>query len=147
MIGEDVSEYYSWFLNRRFGLEFIKPKRGAHVTFINDSINDISQGAKTDEEVNILWEGLKERWDGKEIEVILNLKPFSNGGHWWLIVDHKYREGLQKIRSEIGLGKPYFGMHMTVGSVNDQNLDHSKYINSLNEKGFIEINKDYGTEQ
>lgn len=145
LIDGEVSEYYSWFLQKRFNLVLNKPIRGAHITFVNDSINDMSQqGVKTNEEVEAMWEEVKKKWDGKEIEVVLNLRPFSDNLHWWLIVDHKYREELHAIRAELGLGKPYFGLHMSLGYANEKNIMHSEYINLLNEKGFIELNKDYG---
>ena len=140
----DIAEYYSWFLERRFGIELNKPLRGAHVTFINDSMNDLNAANGSEEKSEKAWEDLKAKWDGKEIDVTLNLRPFSDDNHWWLIVDHNHRQGLHNIRAEIGLEKPYFGLHLTMGYVNERNLDHSKYINMLNEKGFTEINKDYG---
>lgn len=142
----DIAEYYAWFLKQRFNLELNKPLRGAHITFINDSIDDINNRVGTVEEKEALWEKLKNKWDGKEISVILNLRPFSDINHWWLIVDHKNRTELHNIRAEIGLSRPYFGLHMTIGYANEKNIAHSEYINSLNEKGFIEINHDYRME-
>lgn len=139
----ELAEYYSWFLKKRFNLELNKPLRGAHITFINDSIDDLNNRVGSIEEKEALWEKLKQKWDGKEVAVTLNLRPFSDSNHWWLIVDHKHREELHAIRSEIGLGRPYFGLHMTIGSVNEKNLAHSQYINSLNDKGLILMNKDY----
>jgi len=144
----DLANYYSWFINKRFNLELNKPLRGAHISFINDSMNDLSnKGEKAEQEVELLWEKVKNKWEGKEIEITLNLKPFSDNKHWWLIVDHKYRDELHSIRAELGLGKPYFGLHMTIGLVNEKNIAHSEYINTLNEKGFIELNKDYGKDE
>ncbi len=146
LIEGDLTDYYSWFLKKRFSLDLNKPLRGAHITFVNDSINDMSgNGLKTNEEVETIWENVKKKWDGKDIEIVLNLRPFSDNLHWWLIVDHAYREELHNIRAELGLGKPYFGLHMSIGYANEKNLAHSEYINLLNEKGFIELNKDYGT--
>lgn len=140
----DIAEYYSWFLERRFGIELNKPLRGAHITFINDSMNDLNSANGSEEKSEKAWEALKAKWDGKEIDVTLNLRPFSDDNHWWLIVDHNHRQELHDIRAEIGLSKPYFGLHLTMGYVNERNFDHSRYINTLNEKGFVEINKDYG---
>lgn len=143
----ELDEYYSWFLNKRFGLTFNKIHRDPHITFINDSINDISNnGLRTEGEVNALWEKVKKKWDGKYIGIVLNLRPFSNNTHWWLIVDHKYREELHAIRAELGLPKPYFGLHMTIGMTHPNQLEFSEYLNTLNENGFIEMNKDYGVE-
>jgi hypothetical protein len=139
----DIAEYYSWFLKKRFNLELNKPLRGAHITFINDSIDDLLNRTGSVAEKEEAWNKLKEKWDGKEISVTLNLRPFSDVSHWWLIVDHKHRDELHAIRSEIGLGRPYFGLHMTIGYANEKNISHSKYINSLNDSGLIELNKDY----
>jgi hypothetical protein len=38
---------------------------------------------------------------------------------------------LLDIRSELGLGKPYYGMHMTIGYCNSKNEEHSRYIHGL----------------
>ena len=198
----DVAEYYSWFMKNRFNLELNKPLRGAHVTFINDGVNGLNNSVGTLEEKEAVWEALKTKWDGKEISVTFNLRPFndldiesdeddeveeldadeklkadkklqtdlkklSRTYHWWLIVDHKFRNELHEIRSEVGLAKPYFGLHMTFGiltqnfkldkdgnpildsngkkiSIFNHQLEHAKYLNVLHEKGFIEMNKDYG---
>ena len=163
----DIAEYYSWFLKKRFNLELNKPLRGAHITFINDRMDDINNSTGTIEEKESAWEALKNKWDGKEINVVLNLRPFSDDKHWWLIVDHKFRNEIHDIRKEIGLEKPYFGLHMTFGILNqnykmdnegklelDSNgrpisifnhqLEHAKYLNVLHENGFVEMNKDYG---
>jgi hypothetical protein len=193
----EVEDYYRWFFSKRFNIELFSTIRGAHVTFINDALGNINKGKGTLEEKLELWEALKQKWHGKEIEVTLNLRPFydldsnwerhvpkplteeektkgkpektAHTYHWWLIVDHKFRDELQSIRSEIGLDKPYFGMHMTFGILTqnykldnkgklvwdsnnkpvpifNQALEHAKYIHTLHEKGFVEINKDYGKE-
>jgi hypothetical protein len=139
----EIAEYYAWFLKKRFNLELNKPLRGAHITFINDSIQDFNHRVGTFEEKEELWNKLKDKWDGKEITVTLNTRPFFDIKHWWLIVDHKFRDELHAIREEIGLGRPYFGLHMTIGLANEKNIAHSEYIHSLHEKRFIEINKDY----
>lgn len=190
----DITDYYSWFMKERFSLELNKPLRGAHVTFINDKFEDINKKSGTREEKELLWEELKKKWDGKEIEVTFNLRPFydldsswkrhiprlltekeklegkvqktSHTYHWWLIVDHKFRDEIHDIRKEIGLEKPYFGLHMTFGILNqnykldnegklelgldgmpipifNHQLEHAKYLDMLHESGFIEMNKDY----
>lgn len=190
----DITDYYSWFMKDRFNLELNKPLRGAHVTFINDRFGDINRNSGTSEEKELLWEELKNKWDGKEVEVTFNLRPFwdldsnlerhipkllteeeklegkiqktSQVYHWWLIVDHKFRNEIHDIRKEIGLEKPYFGLHMTFGILTqnyklnnegkleldlhgmpipifNHQLEHAKYLNVLHENGFVEMNKDY----
>jgi hypothetical protein len=183
----DIAEYYSWFMKSRFNLNLDKPLRGAHVTFINDRFSDLNKGSGTTDENEASWEALKNKWNGKEIEVTFNLRPFndlnieedleeeldieklknSRTYHWWLIVDHKFRDEIHSIREEAGLNKPYFGLHMTFGILTqnykldkdgkleldsknkpipifNHSLEHAKYLNLLHEKNFIEINKDYG---
>lgn len=153
MFEGDIDKYYRWFIQKRFNLELEPPIRGAHVTFINDRLEDFNNREGSTEDKQKKWDEVKERWVGKQIEVVFNLTPFSNVYHWWLIVDHDNRAGLQAIRSELGLKKPYFGMHMTFGRISinknekgeelfNRNYEHSKYINHLNEFGFIDINKE-----
>lgn len=150
----DICQYYSWFLKKRFNLELEKPLRGPHITFINDSIDDLNNRTGSIEDKEKSWDILKSKWDGKEIKIVLNLRPFSDITHWWLIVDHKFREELHSIRAEIGLSRPYFGLHLTIGRLSEnkndkgeevfnRDLEHSKYINFLHDAGMVEINKDY----
>lgn len=119
-------EYYSWFINRRYILALNKPLRGAHITFINDKIETIK--GSNDEERMKNWEALKEKWDGKTVEVTLNPDVRTDGKHWWLNVIEESRVELQEIRNEIELGRPYYGMHMSVGYANEKNIEHSKYL-------------------
>lgn len=156
----DICDYYAWFLKKRFNLELTRPLRGAHVSFINDSIRDIA--GKDEKEKQALWEKVAKKWNGKTIKIVLDIRPHAIGrgkhspsGHWWLIVPHDERGDLQSIRAELGMGKPHFGMHMTIGSVVDKksdvkndaggtnakkmNVAHSEYILKLIDKGFIKF--------
>jgi hypothetical protein len=141
----DVCEYYSWFIKKRFNLPLARPLRGAHITFINDSLRDMGNKAK-------YWDGLKGRWSGVEIEVELYLEPKTNDISWWLTVVEESRKPLHNIRAEIGLGRPHWGLHMTLGDaqisyddtfelgvekVARDNIAHSKYIHELAKKGLI----------
>jgi len=147
IIKDDTTEYYAWFIKKRFGLELTKPLRGTHISFINDHVSDMNGN----------WDKVKAKWHKKEIKIVLDIKPrFSdNGLHWWLIIPHNERGELQAIRSELGLGKPHFGMHMTIGSAVDRkpevkndagattakkmNLQHSQYIIGLINGGLIKF--------
>lgn len=120
----DVCEYYSWFIKKRYNLTLNRPLRGAHISFINDSIRDM--GDKADE-----WDRVKEKYNGTEVTVTLDLDVRSDSKHWWLVVEHESRKPLLDIRSELGLDKPYYGMHMTIGYANERNIEHSKYIIDL----------------
>ena len=120
----DVCEYYSWFIKKRYNLTLNRPLRGAHISFINDSIRDM--GDKADE-----WDRVKEKYNGTEVTVTLDLDVRTDSTHWWLVVEHESRKPLLDIRSELGLDKPYYGMHMTIGYSNERNIEHSKYIIDL----------------
>lgn len=143
-IGDDSCKYYCWFMKKRFNLPLKLPLRGAHITFINDAVSDFG----TEED----WLRLKKKWEGKYVEVDLHLEPRSDDENWWLAVTEETRKVLHDIRAELGLGKPYWGLHMTIGSAQDvyddtfefgmerikrQVVDHSKYINRLFKKKLI----------
>jgi hypothetical protein len=137
-IDGDVCEYYSWFLQRRYNIILNKPLRRAHVSLINDSMKDLTQnGLITEEQVLINWEDCKQKWDGKEIPIVLELTPKTNDEHWWMNVPQDERDLLQKIRNELGLSKPFFGLHMSIGYCNEKNIEHSRYIHDCIKKGFI----------
>ena len=110
----DLDRYYAWFLSKRFNLKLDKNLRGSHVTFISDRINQ-----------SIFNEASK-IFNGKEIDFYIELEPRSNGRHWWLRV---HCPDVESIREAMGLTRePYFGLHLTLGLVNDKNLEHSQYI-------------------
>lgn len=137
-IDGDVCEYYAWFLQKRYSITLNKPLRGAHISFINDSMRDLSQNNdKSEEEILQLWEDVKAKWDGKEIDIVLDLNPKTDGRIWWLDIPNEEREGLQAIRNELGLDRPYFGMHMSIGYANEKNIEHSEYLHNMMIKGFI----------
>jgi len=134
----DITDYYAWFINRRYNLVLNKPLRGAHVSFINDSIKDMSlNGQRTNKEVDLLWEDVKKKWDGKIIPITIDLNPRTDDRTWWFNIPHEERGLLQGIREELGLGRPFWGMHMSIGYANEKNIDHSIYIHTLIKKGFI----------
>jgi len=138
LIDGDITDYYAWFIKKRYNLVLNKPLRGAHVSFINDSMRDLTKNGKiSEEEVNKKWEYVKKKWNGKKINIVLDLDPKTDDRSWWLNIPHDEREGLQAIRYELGLGRPYFGMHMSIGYANEKNIEHSVYIHELIKKGFI----------
>lgn len=112
---DDLWEYYSWFLLKRFNLKLNKPLRGTHFTIINDIVED-----------QVYLEA-KELFHGKEI--IVEYDPTiirsNKGGHWWL---KAYSDDAQNIRNVMGLGNPYFGFHITIGLATHLQLEHSQYI-------------------
>jgi hypothetical protein len=139
MVDGEICEYYAWFIKRRYNLTLNKPLRGAHISFINDSMNDLTQnGKKSVEEALNAWEITKQKWHCKEIPIVVNLDPRTNGTHWWFNIPHEERSLLQSIRTELGLGKPFFGIHLSIGTPRgDLQLEHSNYIHSLLINGLI----------
>jgi len=135
----DICEYYGWFLSKRYNIILNPPLRGGHISFINDSIIDLRQNGKlSKEEVEVNWLNVKNKWHGKEINVTLDLDPLSNSMHWWFNIPNEDRDELQAIRNELGLGRPYSGMHMSLGTPkNVLYLEHSKYIHGLLVSGQI----------
>lgn len=125
LIDDDLCEYYSWFLLKRYNLSLLPPLRKSHVTFINDRFSD-------DE----LWNKVKSKWDGKTIEVVLSVDVRTNGNHWYLNVPEEHYGGLDNIRAELNLGKPYYSYHFTIGYPNNKNNEHSEYIHKLIQDGF-----------
>jgi hypothetical protein len=117
-----------------------KPLRGAHISFINDSIKDLSvNGTKTIEEIDATWNAVKAKWDKQIIPITLDLSPRTDDRTWWLNIPHEERELLHRIRAELGLGKPFWGLHMSIGYANEKNIFHSIYIHDLIMKGFIPV--------
>lgn len=136
-IDGDICEYYSWFLQKRYNLILNKPLRGGHISFINDSMRDLTQKGKIPQEQALkTLEEVKKRWDGKEVEITLELNPKTDDRTWWLNIPNDERNGLQAIRNELGLERPFFGMHMSVGYANEKNIEHSTYIHETIVKGF-----------
>jgi hypothetical protein len=118
---DDTAEYYSWFIKRRYGITLNKPLRGPHITFVNDSVREIKGGDEA-------WEEVRKKWDGKEIEVTLNLDVRTNIEYWWLRASS---ESFNLVREELGIGEPYFSYHMTIGFPNERNIEQSEYIHNL----------------
>jgi hypothetical protein len=110
----DVEEYYAWFLAKRFGIKFNKNLRGAHITIISDKVNF----DKYDEIAKI--------YQDTYIDFYHELEPRTNTKHWWLRVHSPQAEDIREL---MGLSRtPYFGFHLTIGYINEFNLEHSKYI-------------------
>ena len=163
LIPGDACEYYSWFINKRYNIVLNKPLRAAHVTIINDSMRDLSLGWKSEEQINTTWDVVKEKWNGKKIEIILDVSPRTSGEYWWLNVPEEHRTQIHDIRAELGLKRPFFGLHMTIGYIPDKmeeiiiiergkdkgkemripigdnivRMEHSNYIHNLLKKGLI----------
>jgi hypothetical protein len=115
-----------------------------HVVVVTDNVNLTSatgnfvlNGQRSIEEVKQVWENVKNKWDGIEIPIMLNLDPRTDNKHWWLNIPHEYRDGLHGIRAELGLEKPFWGLHMSLGYANEKWLQHSIYIHKCIKSGLI----------
>ena len=134
----DICDYYSWFLNKRFNLELNKPLRGAHISFINDYNYEFKKLIKrTDTQIDADWERVKKKYNNQKINIILDINPKTDDKHWWLNIPEEERYYLQSIRNELALGRPFYGMHLSIGYCNEKNIEHSKYIHHLIKKGYI----------
>lgn len=124
MLKCDIDNYYSWFIKKRFSLDFVKALRGPHITIISDKVDSLT------------FQNAINKYNGKDITFYVELEPRTNTKHWWLRVHCPESE---EIRREIGLDpSPYFGLHLTIGYVNEKYLEHSKYILDVVRKfGFI----------
>lgn len=128
----ELCEYYSYFIKNRYGLLLNKAIRKPHVTIINDSVKDLRlNDTKTIEEVDILWEDVKKKWDGKEIDVIIDVELETNGKYWWCPIPHEMNQTLINIRKEIDLGEPYYKFHISIGYPHPRHEEHALYIHRL----------------
>lgn len=127
IINDDLSEYYAWFIRKRFNLTLNPPQRGSHVTFINDTERQIR--GQTPSSRDALWNNVKSKYESKNVEFNLNIEPRSDGKYWWLRVSNG--DNLQAVRDELGLGSPFFSFHLTIGYSNEKNIEHSMYIHHI----------------
>lgn len=124
--GDDLSEYYAWFIRKRFNLELNKPLRGAHVTIVNDAERDFEFG------VTPVWEEAVKEFNGKPMDFYIDLEPRTNGEHWWLRV---YCPDGESLRGAMGLTpEPFFDLHLTLGYANSRWIEHSKYILDISKR-------------
>jgi hypothetical protein len=147
-IGGDICSYYNHYIHKRYGFSLHKPLRNAHVTFINDRAS----------EINNKWDEVKKKWDGCNIDITINLTPvtavvpLNKDFNFWFEIPEENRSELHSIRGELGLGRPFFGLHLTIGRVIDYTEDkfepgvmkaksmntyQAKYIIDLIKKGLI----------
>lgn len=110
-----TSDYYAWFIERRFNIKLNKPLRGTHITIINDVVD------------NDIYEQARAIFHNKEITLFYDPTNIrSNGSHWWIKVESN---DSINIRTAMGLSPyPYFGLHLTIGLATHLQEVHSKYI-------------------
>lgn len=111
--GDDLSDYYAWFINKRYNLKLNKPLRGSHYTIVNDKISEMKN-----------WDNVRSKYYGTYGDVYFHPDVRSNGEHWWL---KAFSIDGNKIRKELSLGWPYFNPHITIGLANNKNIEQSQY--------------------
>lgn len=116
-LDDDITAYYRWFFIREKGLMLQKSAWGSHVSVIRGEVVDKD-----------LWEQIKEKYSGKEIEIEYELIPKTNGKHVWL---RSISKELLEIREEFGLGKSEIGFHITLGSPIERMKEHLKYLHKI----------------
>ena len=135
----DVVLYYQWFLLKRYNLTLVNPLRGGHITVINDSLKDLTHNGKIDVTVvDEKWNNLKNKYNGMDIDCVVSPEVGTNGEAWWLRVEANDNPMFCGVRSELGLGNPYFPYHLSLGYANNKQIEHSQYIKSLYDNGFIQ---------
>jgi hypothetical protein len=136
VIDGDITDYYSWFLKRRYNITLNPPLRGAHVTFISDRTHDLNEGNGSIKVKHQLWDDIKKKYNNRKIDIVLSPDMKTNGEHWWLMIPEEDRVELHGIRKELGLGRSHFGLHMSLGYANVKNFQQSTYIHKLIVDGF-----------
>jgi hypothetical protein len=147
-IGGDICAYYNHYIHKRYGFSLHRPLRGAHVSFVNDRASEMKDK----------WGEVKKKWNGREVEITINLTPVTSlvsvnkDFNFWFEIPEENRSELHGIRSELGLGRPFFGLHLTIGRVVDytedkfepgvlkaksMNTDQAIYIINLIKNGLI----------
>ncbi len=125
----DICEYYQFFLKKRFNLILLKPIRSAHITIVNDSINDLTKKGEISKiDIENQWNSAKDKWNNQYVEVEINIDVRTNGKTWWMNLSNITEKNIKFIRAEVGLGDPYFKAHMTIGNAHPKYLEHSEYI-------------------
>jgi hypothetical protein len=127
LLNDDLTKFYAWMIERRYGIRLNQPLRGSHVSFINDRMNNAYQKDRYQE--------IREMYEGKEVNFFYDPDVRTNAEHWWLKVTSN---DLLHLRDKIGIGRPYFGLHLTIGTVpktETARYEHSKYIHDLLREG------------
>ena len=90
---DDTTEYYSWFIKKRYNLQLNRPLRGPHVTFINDSVRDMSDVDK--------WDEVKVKADYKDVYTITVKDTKSTEEEAYIGLDkdepHKFSEWCEEV--------------------------------------------------
>lgn len=119
--GGELSNYYAWFIEKRFKIKLSTPLRGTHLTVISDRFK-----------FDVLYQVSKSKYNKKILDIEYNPDVRTDGKHWWLNARCPQAE---EIRFNAGLDKkPYFGFHITIGRPHQNDCDQSHYIHDLIKK-------------
>lgn len=115
-IDGEICDMYRWFIYKRFGISLNPPLRGAHLTIVNDKIEDFETfDSKIIE--------LKKIFSLIDIDIDLDIR--CGPEHLWF---RCLAPTAMEIRELLGLGKPHFGFHVTIGMYRESQKYLSDYI-------------------
>jgi hypothetical protein len=123
-IDVDLSEYYYWFIKKRYNINLATPLRDTHLTLINDRLEGNGDAYKT----------AKRLYSGKVIDIQYNIDVRSEGTQWWLRA--KSSDAIY-IRKEAGFTpEPFFNFHITIGRLSgrDWEIEDGKRVYHLIKK-------------
>jgi len=101
-LSDDTSDYYRWFVEKRYGLKLQRPAWGSHISVI--------RGEETTQEK---WNSYKKEYDGKPVKFTHQSELRSNGKHWWIRI---ISEEAKDLRENMGYPRDgLWGLHLTIG--------------------------------
>jgi hypothetical protein len=102
-VDNGITDYYSWWLWRKYGIRVSKPAWGTHVTVVSDRdrVRDIAA-----------FEQLKKELDSTYVKLHYNVNIEKHWHFWVLPVIPNH--AISKIRNELGLRNDY-PFHITIG--------------------------------
>lgn len=102
-VDNGITEYYAWWLRRRYGIEVAKPAWGTHITVVSDKdrVKDVKK-----------FNELKQKLNGRIISIPHDVVLKKQWQFW--VLEVKPTEDMLEIRRELGL-KENFPFHITIG--------------------------------
>lgn len=110
-IDSGITDYYRYFVNKKYGIELIKPAWGSHISIIQGEEAEISKNNK-------YWK----KYEGKEIKIYYYPYPRysgdtdnkygSNAGRFWFLSVESYF--FNELRNELSLSN-IKTPHLTIG--------------------------------